>query len=76
VANTLKLLQKYKPTSPLPRRGSTPAPAKSSELLVIARYDGLKYPVRHEWSELQLADRKVAECGSLRPQCSTSSLWS
>ena len=42
----------------------------------MAPYGGLKYPVRHEWSELQLADRKVAECASFRSQCSRSSLRS
>jgi hypothetical protein len=52
--------------------GSTLLPAKSSEVLVMGRYGGPKYPMRHEWSELQRADRKVAECGSPRPQCSIS----
>jgi len=42
----------------------------------MAPYGGLKYPVRHEWSELQLADRKVAECASFPSQCSRSSLRS
>jgi hypothetical protein len=58
------------------RASSTLFPAKSSEFQVIARYGGLKYPTRHEWSELQLIDRKVAGCGSLQPQCSTFSLRS
>jgi hypothetical protein len=42
VASALKLLQKYKPTSALPRGGSTPAPAKSSEFLIISPYDSRK----------------------------------
>jgi hypothetical protein len=62
---------------PRPRcRSSTLLPAKSSEVLVIGRYGGPIYPMRHEWSELQRAGRKVAECGSPRSQCSTPSLRS
>jgi hypothetical protein len=67
--------QKCKSTSALPCRQHA-ITGEIVGLLVIARYDGLKYPVRHEWSELQRAGRKVAECGSPQPQCSTSSLRS
>jgi hypothetical protein len=56
--------------------GSAPVPAKPSDVSIIARYGGLKYPVRREWSELQRPGRKVAECGSHRSQCSISSLRS
>jgi hypothetical protein len=69
------LAQKRKPASALPRRQHA-ITGEIVGVLVIAPYDGLKYPVRHEWSELQRADRKVAECVSFRSQCSISSLWS
>jgi hypothetical protein len=63
-----------KKINPRPRcRRSTLLPAKSSEVLVIGRYGGPIYPMRHEWSELQRAGRKVAGCGSPRSQCSTLS---
>ena len=68
-------MQKHKSTFAL-RASSTPLPANSLEPLVIAPNDGLKYPVRHEWSELQRSGRKAAECGNRRTQCNISSLRS